>query len=310
MSRERVDVAVIGGGPAGSYCAQLLAASGASVALCQSGKRRSTVELLSGRARWLLRGIALPTGTEIFETVSQWDSGGPLNRSSIFDPYGPALAVEREELDAALRAHAITAGVTLVESRVRSVSSEGTGWDVGGQVVADRIVLATGGAANPEIGRQQQIVCRQRTQFARFAGPVASTLCIERTDSGWWYGLPSPDCGFFAGFCSQGTRSFPEELAKTLLISTQAKEPVGSRWGMAASVRHYDRVAGQGWIAVGNAALSPDPLCGEGIWFALHTARAATDALLGHSSFEDYQAMIDHAVRDHLESREAILAEA
>lgn len=308
MSRKGVDVAVVGGGPAGSVCAQLLAASGASVALCQSGARRSTVELLSGRARWLLRGVVLPAGVEIFETVSHWDSGGPLNRSSIFDPYGPALAVEREELDAALRSHAITAGATLVESRIRSVCREGDGWAVGDHVVADRIVLATGGAANPEVGRQEQIVCRQRTQFARFCGPVAQHLCIERTDSGWWYGLPSPDGGFFVGLCSPGASSFQADLAKTLLIATQAKVPVGSRWGMAASVRHYDRVAGQGWIAVGNSAFSPDPLCGEGIWFALHTARAATDALLGRSSFDDYQAMIDRAVRDHLESREAMLA--
>ena len=69
-------------------------------------------------------------------------------------------------------------------------------------------------------------------------------------------------------------------------------------------VRAYSRSAGPNWIAVGNAAFSPDPLSGEGLWFAVRTARAAAAVLLGSRSAADYQEWIADATIAHQTERE------
>ncbi len=92
-------------------------------------------------------------------------------------------------------------------------------------------------------------------------------------------------------------------MSKTSLISTFV-DATSDVWGAAAPVRTYSRAAGPNWIAVGNAAFSPDPLCGEGLWFALRTARAAAAVLLGSQSAADYQEWIADAAIAHQTERE------
>ncbi|HVT12124.1 MAG TPA: FAD-dependent oxidoreductase [Fimbriimonadaceae bacterium] len=309
MSPDRYDVAVIGGGPAGSFCAARLAQAGARVALChRAGARRSTVELLSGRARWMMREVAMPAGVEVFETMSLWGGTEPAVRDSIFDPYGPALAVERAELDAALREFARSCGVTLVDARIRSVCRRDRRWIVEDGLVADWIVLATGGAPKPALGREEEIVHRQTAFFARCASSATPRLRIERAEHGWWYGMPVPSGGLFLGLCSGKEVRLDEALAETRMMAGLVEGPLSARWGMPASIRCYSQAVGEGWIAVGNAAFSPDPLSGEGVWFALNTAQAAGDVLLGQSTPAQYQARIDAAAQTHVASRRIVLA--
>ena len=81
-----LDVAVIGGGPAGAVCASELARQGISVSLI-FGTRigKSTVELVSGRACRLLDQlfrqpiIELIEGIEVQETVSLWGTRSPVS---------------------------------------------------------------------------------------------------------------------------------------------------------------------------------------------------------------------------------------
>ena len=63
---------------------------------------------------------------------------------------------------------------------------------------------------------------------------------------------------------------------------TRARLPgVRAREVVAVVTRAFDRVAGDGWLAIGDAALSRDPLSGEGIAAAFRSAAAAGEALLG-----------------------------
>ncbi len=309
MSPDRYDFAVIGGGPAGSFCASRLAQAGARVALChKGGARRSTVELLSGRARWMLREVPMPCGVDVFETMSLWGGTEPAVRDSIFDPYGPALAVERAELDAALREFARSCGATPVEARVRSVCRGDRRWIVEYGLVADRIVLATGGAPRPALGREEKVLHRQTAFFARCASTAIPRLWIERAEHGWWYGVPVPSGGLFLGLCSEKEVRLDAELGKTRMIGELVEGPLSARSGMPASIRRYSQAVGEGWIAIGNAAFSPDPLSGEGVWFALHSAQAACEVLLGLSTPAQYQDRIDTAAHRHAVSRRVILA--
>jgi flavin-dependent dehydrogenase len=329
---DRIDVAVIGGGVAGAVCAAILARAGARVALVHGVEaRRSTVELLSGRARWLLRNLDLPAGegVEINRTISHWGGALPQTREAMFDPYGPGLAVERASLDLRLREAATSHGASVLAARARALSRASGAWQIGSDkatLSAANVVLATGAIRSPLIPRDSRTVVDQIAFLARglrrsvsrpksvAAGNVAlnvdDTLRVEATDIGWWYALPAPDGTAFVGVCTRERPRaadrvawFRRALRQTRLISTFV-DATSDVWGAAAPVRTYPRAAGPNWIAVGNAAFSPDPLCGEGLWFAVRTARAAAAVLMGSQSAADYQEWIAEATIAHQTERE------
>jgi flavin-dependent dehydrogenase len=328
---DQLDVAVVGGGVAGSVCATILARAGADVGLVHGADaRRSTVELLSGRARWLLRNLDLPAteGIEINRTISHWGDVEPQTREAIFDPYGPGLAIEREAFDLRLREAARSHGASVISARARALSKASCMWQIRsdkGVITAANLVLATGSIHSPLIPRDAQIVANQTAFLARglqqstarskrtaaetSTAGVDDTLRVEATGIGWWYALPAPDGSAFVGVCTQARPRaldravwFRRTLRETRLISTFV-DATSDVWGAAAWVRSYARSAGPNWIAVGNAAFSPDPLSGEGLWFAIRTARAAAAVLLGAHSAADYQDWIADAAIAHQRER-------
>jgi flavin-dependent dehydrogenase len=158
-------------------------------------------------------------------------------------------------------------------------------------------------------GFQQSTALPERAAAGSSAARIDDALRVEATDIGWWYALPAPDGSAFVGVCTRerpraADRAawFRRGLRKTRLISTFADVTLDA-WGTAASVRAYACAAGPSWIAVGNAAFSPDPLSGEGLWFALRTARAAAAVLMGSQSAADYQAWIADATIAHQTER-------
>jgi flavin-dependent dehydrogenase len=317
MFPEWVDVAVIGGGVAGSICAGEIASIGASVLLVHGGEaRHPSIESLSGRARWQLHRLGVPAirGIELTETVSLWDSEGPITRSTLLDPYGIAIAVEREEFDRTLRQIAVDRGAHLVEGRVRAATERAGGWSIdlpGGTVGADQLVIATGGAGAATLARQSRTVSRETAWLCRATVPSSPRLWIEGTDAGWWYALPGVS-ETFLGFCAASRRrtsdwrsSFADALSTTRLVSTLVPDAdaLGSVWGAPASVRVYDRVVGGNWIAIGNAAFTPDPLCGEGLRFAIETAIEAVDVIGGSTPRLNYEDWVETAAQSHLVGR-------
>jgi flavin-dependent dehydrogenase len=315
---EWVDVAVVGGGVAGAVCAAELARVGVSVALIHGGDRRETsVEALSGRARWRLHRLGLPTiaGTELTETISLWDSDEPITRSTLLDPYGVAIAVERADLDRTLREAAVAAGAHLVCGRAKAVEEAANGWrlHLGYTTIgADQLVIATGTAGGSLVTRQSRWLSRETAWLCRAPGPSAPRLWIEGTDRGWWYALPGRH-DTFLGCCAESRRrhrgdlrgAFLEALETTRLIAglVPDRSALGQVWAAPASVRAYDRVVGGNWIAVGNAAFAADPLCGEGLRFAIETAIEAADVIGGWTPRLSYEDWIETAAQSHLVGR-------
>jgi flavin-dependent dehydrogenase len=308
MSPDRVDVAVIGGGPAGASCARLLAAAGLGVALVDhEAGRLSRAELISARARWWLRDHDL-CGVDVHETLSWWGGDAPVIRDAFWDPYGPALAIERSELDAALRGQAVGAGAMLVTRRITSLVRTGDRWHLGDGLVADWVVIATG-CGLPALGRGGRTLLAQRAVLARYRHDGPPRLCIERTAGGWLYGLPDPAGGTLVGLCTAGPGDLDAALRSSRLLGEVGRATRSRPWSCSASVRAYARVAGPRWLAVGNAAFAPDPLSGGGLWFALETARTASGVVLGHTTAEAYEAYVGARIRGHLASRQAVLAD-
>jgi flavin-dependent dehydrogenase len=61
-----------------------------------------------------------------------------------------------------------------------------------------------------------------------------------------------------------------------------------------------NRVAGEGWMAVGDAAGLVDPITGEGLFYALRSADLAAQAVIAES-FDRYPVYLQNDISDDLE---------
>jgi flavin-dependent dehydrogenase len=330
------DLAVIGGGPAGSAAAAAACAAGLGVTLFSAGAPRS-----------MRAGEALPPGTE--QVVE--DIFGPLglgtqdqlaaygNRSAwggeeletaefMFNPFGPGRHLDRNAFDAALIAAVRARGVHVVDrARVTRALYRNGGWDldVAGRTRARFLVDATGrgarfaraqGAVRRRLDRQVAIVWLLEASD----DDPDSTTTIEAVENGWWYTHPVP-----------GRRRIAAFLTDADLLPSPRDRPARGWWPAArppahvsaivescrtngppriadAATTYLDRVTGPGWLAVGDAAVAFDPLASQGIVTALlmgyRAGRVAAGIETAEGFGDDYRLLHE----EHLALRSAYYA--
>jgi flavin-dependent dehydrogenase len=182
-------------------------------------------------------------------------------------------------------------------------------------VQAAALVDATGRSASParRLG-SRRIVHDRLIGLVGFYPDVVGGACrdrrtlVEAVACGWWYTALLPHGGHVAAFMSDADRLPAGWLARQTFWRqwleqaphTQARlgsDPPGSglRVVSAGSGRLRD-VAGPGWLAVGDAALSFDPLSAQGVTWALESGLAAARAL-DASLRGDRRAVEDYASR-------------
>jgi flavin-dependent dehydrogenase len=134
-----VDVAVVGGGPAGCAVAMALARLGAAVVVLErtDGGGNPVGESLPPSATPLLHrlgaweAVAATAPLAIHANRSCWGADAIEERDFLRDPYGPGWRVDRTAFNRVLLAEAERAGATVLRSaRVRAVEPEGSGWRV------------------------------------------------------------------------------------------------------------------------------------------------------------------------------------
>lgn len=256
-------------------------------------------------------------GVEVHETISLWDTTEPITFNAMFNPWGPGVAVERQLFDRALRDLAREAGVSIVsDAKVAGIERHGDRWRIltrlaetsgeagsSGVRTASFLVIATGRVATPFLGRSPLIESstialmtllgeRSDEPCAMPAYASRHALYIEGTDKGWWYALPVVGSKYFAGFCIDRDelkrRQVPlkdfffQELRGTRLLAPLLSGTAGAQQisGRTAGMGAFSSAAGDGWLAVGDAAYAPDPLSGTGIEWAVESAQLAAGALL------------------------------
>jgi flavin-dependent dehydrogenase len=134
--------------------------------------------------------------------------------------------------------------------------------------------------------------------YARFAWPGGAPAdlhtLVEAAADGWWYAARVPDGGAVASWMSDSDlvhrtglhreAAWSARLAATrhireLLAGAERTSGIAVR---AAATHCLDRTAGDGWLAVGDAACAFDPLASAGIVTALRTGLEAAAALARH----------------------------
>jgi flavin-dependent dehydrogenase len=340
--RQRTfDVVIVGGGPAGAICALMLARSGARVGLVnRAGHPSRSTELVSGRARRLIEQhcpslFDETPGIEIHETISLWGTPEPVTWNAIFNPWGPGIAVERASFDEVLRGQAKRAGASLLLGQVRSAQQDAGKWELllrdGAKeesLKSEFMVLATGSTGRRLVGGKAEGKPAQFAlmgQIQTLAQQQRRVLFLEQTTEGWWYMLPTPTGGYFAGFCSDHAfvnnsterlrHKFVTGLRGTRLLAGALSQPLFDPrvTACATGPRRYDEVSGEGWIAIGDAAFTPDPLSGAGLEFAIESAVLAWSCVMEGASrgaIQYYQDQIHDYAANHERIRGLHLAAA
>jgi flavin-dependent dehydrogenase len=307
------DVAIVGAGPAGAATAIALAGR-ASVALIE--RTPAPVfrigENLPGAARPALRELGLLDAVAAgrhapsLGVLSAWGSGEVVARDAFLDPQGPGWRLDRAAFEAGLRAAALAAGATpAFGAAVSSVRRDAT-WnlELAGRAPlrARFLVDATGRAARlarrlgARVETGDALVCRfVRLPPAEARGRFEGFHLVEAVREGWWYATGLPDGGGVIAFhtdpdlAAAGDPSGADGL-RTRLAQTRHAAVFAARWPWPARLRAARQsarsqrlapVAGDGWAAVGDAAIAFDPLSSFGLTSALQGALALGRAVAG-----------------------------
>lgn len=281
-SASRYEVCVLGAGPAGLAVASRLRKTGRDVLVLDraAGPVRWGGETFTGAVRGPLAEIGCwerfeqAGHVQAYERQSAW-GGDPLVESTMFRPDGALWHVERERFDADLRA-AVAGQGAVIESyrKLDGVQKEPGRWrvalDHGREVWASYLVDATGRLRS--LGRRLGARIERHDRLVGLACKVARdhataeirSMLLQATPFGWWYAAPIPSGHVLVLFTDADLA--PLEVRRKLRLT-------------AANSVFADTDGAEGWLAVGDACASHDPLCGWGVQRALTNGLLAGDAI-------------------------------
>jgi geranylgeranyl reductase family protein len=288
---ERIDVAVVGGGPAGATAARLLSARGARVVLFEARpipRSKLCGGGLTPKAIPYLAGVASATIERQIENVEL--VGGRLPSVHLHLPEAPVAMVERAPFDAALVGAAMRAGVDIRDAwPIHDVIPEDDGVRLRGprgETRADVLVAADGEPSR--VARRLGFAAPRRRSLALevdlpFApGRREDELQLRFGVSGGyaWY-FPKGDhanVGIMS-WRQGGQRRLGEQLkryARSLGLPLDQRRVKG-HW-IPQGLRSGPIVRGR-ILLVGDAAATSDPFFGEGISYAMASAALAARAI-------------------------------
>jgi flavin-dependent dehydrogenase len=311
---QRFDVVIAGAGPAGSTVALNLAPL-CRVALVEA--RQDTPlrigESLPPAARRLLGDMgvldsfAAEAHLPYYGNRSSWGSPQWIETDFLSDPDGDGWHLDRSRFEAWLRRTAVERGsVLFAPVRLKAIERGGDRWKVllatesgSLSLTASIVIDATGRVAN--VGRRLGACRHTRDRL------ICSWICaqvketnrrgagfthIQATEDGWWYSAPIPGGRRMLGFHTDSDlpaaqlASQPAALLANAPPSGEFAEildqlisPDCAQHGVtSAGSSVLQPCAGPAWLAVGDAAMTFDPLCGQGLLNALFTGLAAAEA--------------------------------
>ena len=304
--KTRYDAVVFGKGPAASVFAIQMARRSKAVLLVPPPFRQSGAkpfgEMLAPRGEFLLRqmGIADKCLTGHYSTdsvLSSWREPS-LERTDLrFDPHGRMWHLNRIAFDDALLQCATESGADVLDRKeTKHVDFERA--DEAWKIQLDSTISFTAGHLVDATGRCSAIarllgsnrLVRDRLLalscvFEQDNG--VQPFLIEAVSSGWWYSLPLPGGKLLMGFVTDpkianisGNRrkyfwdAVRDEAPHTRLRAgtvTQEPEVALIESGFLA------HMSGEAWLAIGDSAMTFDPLSSHGLTSAIEQAIEASE---------------------------------
>ena len=293
-------VVVVGGGPAGAVAALVLARRGVPVTVLEArpGPALKVGETLPSSLAPLLKHLGLD-GLLDGHLRSQgnrsfWGSDSPVESPFLANPYGEGWHVDRRRFEASLAEAAVAAGAD---------------WRWGARVERGMVLDAFVADATGRPARLARRFGARRLRYDRLVGistllasptPAQDTYTlVEATPDGWWYSALLADGRLAAAFLGDGDlldrlllAGDPEAWWSRLRQTEATRERVEAHGYTGGSVRvlpaetsRLDRIEGDRWLAVGDAAVAYDPLSSYGVGSAMgsgfYAGHAIADLLAG-----------------------------
>jgi len=118
-----------------------------------------------------------------------------------------------------------------------------------------------------------------------------STCLIEAVEEGWLFLLPSaPDSGWLlaVGETAETLLRQSRQIAQRIVLSDRSSS------AFMTSPRLHSPLQGGDWLACGTAAVSFDPICGDGSAMAVREAILASAVLVSMRDGDDSEALLAH----------------
>jgi flavin-dependent dehydrogenase len=333
-----VRIGIVGGGPAGSAAALALLDQGFQCSIIEKSSYSDfrIGEHLLPSARSLLGRLGMLEEMENCRNVgcpgvrSAWGGSALEDMDYLFNPHGGGFNLSRPEFDANLANTAVERGAELlVETKLTSASLQSDGWNVelnsqGKRVPGqfDFLVDASGRASALATRLGAKRISHDKliglTGFLSSSEPTASAddtnqenmLLLESSEDGWWYCASLSNHRIVVTYMTDAEKlknDRPLALWSLALKSTKHVRDYCQSYHdpqevhvRSARTQRLNRMAGKGWLAIGDAAYSFDPLSSAGISkglsSGLHSAEVIKSYFSGNErALENYCA---ESVRD------------
>ncbi len=302
---------IVGAGPAGIATALALLQAGHQVTLIEKTNFDTprVGEHLGAEANLILQQLKIDQTTwaqhhlQCAEVRSIWGDAEVYENASIFNPYGEGWVLSRPDFDQQLATQAQTKGANLLtQTSLTQLKKQANGWQLTlkqpqGQIslTTDFVVDATGRSTTVA-----KLLGKQPLNYDKLVGVVGfvpsqvaskfTHLLIETCPDGWWYSAQLHNGQLVATYMTDAdllanTKQSPAQFwQRQLAASTQTLARLGNVpptqvYVKTAQSRLLNQLVGEGWLAVGDAAMSYDPLSSQGIYKGLFWGKQAAQAI-------------------------------
>jgi geranylgeranyl reductase family protein len=303
-------VAVLGGGPAGAFAAERLARAGMDTVVldeklawekpCGGGL---TYKAYS-RYPFLLEN-SVPK-----KIINETCLAAPRAGAVKLDLDRPLLIYSRIDLNRMLLDRAEQAGAQLEKTRVLGIERSGRGWRLKtrhGVLDADFCIVATGARNSLRNVGTKWTAADTMYALGYFVPSAQNHIDIQFLPNLEGYIWVFPRCGHLSvGICGKGepAHSLRARLERYMHEKGISCKDASFYGHMLPSLEHSgwknNRLAGDGWLAVGDAGGLVDPITGEGLYYAMRSGDLASQVVMSdsHSLAERAQAYRNLLRRD------------
>jgi geranylgeranyl reductase family protein len=286
-------IAVLGGGPAGAFAAERLARAGVETRLFDE-KLAWEKPCGGGLTYKAYRDYPFLINNDTPKKIITDTCLAAPKAGQVKMALGrPLVIYSRLDLNRMLLDRAEQAGAQLEKTRVLQITRTSTGWLLRtqhGSLEADFCIVATG-ARNPlrDVGTQWSAANTMHA-LGYYIPSQQDHIDIQFLSNLEGYIWVFPRCGHLSvGICGKG------EPAQSLRARLERyMDEKGISYKGAAFYGHMlpsletsgwkkNRVAGDGWLAVGDAGGLVDPITGEGLYYAMRSGDLASQVVLNES---------------------------
>jgi flavin-dependent dehydrogenase len=277
------EIAIVGGGPAGSLCGERLARAGYNVTIyderlawekpCGGGLTHKAIEAYP----FLLDA---PHPKKIVRTAELISSKG--HRATL-EMTKPIVIYSRKVLNGLLLDRAVEAGCTAVRTRVTSVNTHGerVRLTVGGEERTVDFIVVASGARNQLAPETTALGSKDlEVTLGYFIPTEEDSIKVKflHQFEGYLWSFPRAD-HLSVGICAKMGQSATATLRQHLddFVREENIPTDGAQFyshvlpSPGACTIRSRKISGRNWAMAGDAAATVDPITGEGLYYALRS---------------------------------------